>query len=1081
MQILFLLAYACSGFAGLVYEVSWTRLMTLEMGRGIAASSTVLAAFMGGLALGAALTGRWAGTLSASRALRIYAALEVGVAVLAVALPLELRALTPMFAAAYQDGSNGFTFGVVRLVASLVLLLLPTMALGATFPVAIRWFASERQHGSRLAGRLYAANTVGAAIGSVLAGFVLLPALGVFGTLTTGALASLAAATAAWVLSTKHAVVDAAVVTQATTTVPPSTMPPSTMPPKTTQPARSKRAQGKVGTERPREDRSRSVAVFEEAPRPVLAAALLAITGAATFSAEVAWTRVFSLLVGPSTYAFAATVATFVAGLALGATIASLVSARTRRPAAFAALCFAAASVASVWASNAAGSSLPREVALAFATLPDVSVVARALRLALVVLPMAIAIGAAFPTALQLASDVHASPRTLGFVYAVNTIAGVCGSLLTGFVLVPAFGLEHTLTAVAILLGVGAVVAALGSRASMLVRGLVIAPLAAAVVMFVGRGPWDRDLLASGAYKYASAIAPGLDVESALRFGTLVYYRDGATATVSVKRLAGALSLAIDGKVDASTGGDMLTQKLLAHLPLLLHGDAKHVCIIGLGSGITAASALTHDVVDVDVLEISPEVAEASRLFAQGGTSPLDDPRTRLLVADGRTHLALADRTYDVIVAEPSNPWMAGVAALFTREFFESARRRLSDHGVICQWVNTYDISIDDLKSVVATFTSVFPHATLWLAGDGDLLLLGSMDPMAPRIDRLAERWTTGTPSNDLKTVGVMSSFELLSMYVAGEEGAARFGSGEGLQSDDKMALEFSAPRALHTAAQRDNVRTLRSLEAPDRRPAGVARAWARATGEDHAHRSAIFRRAGAFDAAYDAARTAIEKSPDSGDALQALIEASAPLGRQTEAAALLTSTANSHPDLVAPRVALSRLHASMGAIDAAIADVSPIVQQHPENIAALEQLASIFADVGDADRLGAVVATLSQHAERSGTAYYTAAHHFLRGELDSALTAANRALAIDPRFARAQNLAGAIYATRGDTASARKAFEASLALDSQDPATYQNLALLEMNTGNPAGAARLFGEALSLDPSSDAARQGLARARSAL
>ena len=173
IQILFLLAYACSGLAGLVYEVSWTRLMTLEMGRGVAASSTVLAAFMGGLALGAALAGRWAGRLSASRALRVYAALELSVAVLAVALPFELRALTPVFAAAYRDGAGGVTFGLVRLVASLALLLLPAMALGATFPVAIRWFASQRQQGSRLAGRLYAANTVGAAIGSVLAGFIL--------------------------------------------------------------------------------------------------------------------------------------------------------------------------------------------------------------------------------------------------------------------------------------------------------------------------------------------------------------------------------------------------------------------------------------------------------------------------------------------------------------------------------------------------------------------------------------------------------------------------------------------------------------------------------------------------------------------------------------------------------------------------------------------------------------------------------------------------------------------------------------------------------------------------------------------
>ena len=1049
-QILFLLAYACSGLAGLVYEVSWTRLLTLEMGRGIAATSTVLAAFMSGLALGAALSGRWAVRLSAAQALRAYAALELIAAVLAVALPFELRALTPLFAAAYRDGAGGFTFGLVRVVASCALLLLPAMAIGATFPVAVRWFASGRHDASRPTGRLYAANTTGAAIGAIAAGFLLLPAIGLLRTLFIGAGASLAAGGAALALSAKQTPVD---------------VPDVNPSPTTSAGARVSRAQGRPRSERSRSERPRVIAQLDDGPRPGLAAALLAITGAVTFSAEVVWTRVLSLLAGPSTYAFAATVATFVAGLAIGATIASLLFARTRYPAAVVALCLATASAASIWATSAAGTSLPHAAALAFATSPTASIVARALRLSLVMLPMAMAIGAAFPAALQLATDTRASPRTVGLVYAVNTIAGVVGSLATGFVLIPTLGLERTLDVVAGVLVTGAIVAAGASRASTVVRSLAVAPVVAAVLMLVSRGAWDRDLLASGAYKYASAIAPGLDVESALTFGTLVYYRDGATATVSVKRL---------------TGGDMLTQKLLAHLPLLLHGNAKRVCIIGLGSGITAASALTHEVHDVDVLEISPEVAEASRLFAQGGRSPLDDPRTRLLVADGRTHLALSERSYDVIIAEPSNPWMAGVAALFTREFFESARRRLAEHGVICQWVNTYDISRADLTSVVATFTSVFPHATLWLAGDGDLLLVGSVDPVEPRIEQLVERWAGGAARSDLEAVGVTSPFQVLSMFVAGEEGAARFRSGGVLQTDDRMALEFSAPRALHNGAQRDNVSALRSLVPPNRRPPAVVRAWAQATGEDHARRSAILRRAGAFDAAYDAARTAVDKAPDSVDALQALVEASAPLGRQADAVALLTSTADRHPGLVAPRVALSRLHASIGAIDAAIADVSDIVSQRPDESAALEQLASIFADVGDADRLGAVLAVLGGHTERAGSAYYTAAHHFLRGELDPALAAAERALVVDPRFARAQNLVGAIHATRGDTTAARHAFEASLALDAQDPATYQNLALLELNVGNIARAVRLFGEALSLDPASDVARQGLARARAA-
>ncbi len=215
------------------------------------------------------------------------------------------------------------------------------------------------------------------------------------------------------------------------------------------------------------------------------------------------------------------------------------------------------------------------------------------------------------------------------------------------------------------LLVVGALLVVLGESFEWTVRLRAIVPAAAAAVLLATASPWDRELLASGAYKYASAVPKGLDLETALKAGTLIYDRDGSAASVSVKRLTGDLSLAIDGKIDASTTGDMLTQKLLAHLPLLLHENPRQVNVIGLGSGATVASALTHPVETVEVVEISPEVVEASRLFAGEGRWPLDDPRARLVVGDGRTHLALTSQTYDVIISEPSNPWMAGVAALF--------------------------------------------------------------------------------------------------------------------------------------------------------------------------------------------------------------------------------------------------------------------------------------------------------------------------------------------------------------------------------------------------------------------------------
>jgi len=595
---------------------------------------------------------------------------------------------------------------------------------------------------------------------------------------------------------------------------------------------------------------------------------------------------------------------------------------------------------------------------------------------------------------------------------------------------------------------------------------------------------WDRELLASGSYKYAAAIPPGLDVETALKAGTLVYYKDGATGTVSVKRLTGALSLAIDGKVDASSSGDMLTQKLLAHLPLLVHEDPHDVCIIGLGSGGTLASALTHPIRRADVLEISPEVADASRLFARetpGQTSPLDDPRTRLIVADGRTHLQLSRQRYDVIVSEPSNPWMAGVAALFTREFFEAAKARLNERGILCQWVNTYDISTRDLQSIVATFSAVFPHGTMWLIGDGDLLLLGASEPIEPRLAGMAQAWRRPGVADDLRAIAVADPFGVLSMFVGGDDAVTKFGAGAVVQVDDRMALEFSAPLALRTLERRENVVRLRELARSSRRPEVVAAAWAAADRDALTRRAVMLQQAGAFNAAYDAAADLIQQAPEASQALAALVECAVASNRQDEAVVLLKKTINTHPRLAAPRIALSRLQAATGDAPAAVQVALEAAAIQPVDPAALEQLASVFADTGDADRLAPVVEALARYPERAGSRYYAAALHFLRGDLPAAETAAGQAIAIDAKLARAQNLLGAVRATRGDTGAARGAFEAALLLDPHDATAYRNLGLLELNTGNPTAASRLFAESLSLDPGSAPARAGLQRAREML
>jgi spermidine synthase len=287
-------------------------------------------------------------------------------------------------------------------------------------------------------------------------------------------------------------------------------------------------------------------------------------------------------------------------------------------------------------------------------------------------------------------------------------------------------------------------------------------------------------------------------------------------------------SLVIDGKVDASNMGDMLTQRLLGLLPVLLHADPQEICIIGLGSGVTVGSALAPGVVrHADVVEISPEVVNASAFFERENGRALDMPGVRLIVGDGRSHLLLSARRYDVIVSEPSNPWMAGIGALFTREFFEAARARLKPDGLICQWAHTYDISPNDLRSIVRTFASVFPESTMWLVGEGDLLLIGSNGAaIESRLAAIATRWQLGsTPAllNDVAIAGSAAPFALLSMFAGGPAEVKRFGAGAAIQSDDRMALEFSTPRAIAGRAARQ--KAFAREPAGRRRGAGGARA----------------------------------------------------------------------------------------------------------------------------------------------------------------------------------------------------------------------------------------------------------------
>ena len=1050
---LFFVCYGVSGAAALIYQVVWVRLFGLVLGHTVASSSIVLAAFMCGLAVGASAAGRL--RLSPSTALAAYAALEGLIAIFAVCIPAALLALEPVLAWAYADGHASAGFVVVRTGISFVLLGLPAAAMGATFPLAVSWLVeqADRQRSKHDpvitgAGSLYTANTIGAAAGAIAAGFWLIPAFGLRATTWSAVALNLGAAAGALWLFQRHRLA-------------PSVAAPA-------QPS-------KRGRFRP--------AAIES--QPALASAAAALSGFSALVFEVTWSRLIALIIGPTTYAFAIMAASFIVGIAAGSTLGVRVSRVSSRRVVWLCASLMIAAAGTVLAAWFTATRVPFIIARyvsassAFAPL----LFRQAAVLGLMLVAASVAFGATFTLSLATASSSPGSAaRDTSRVYTANTIGAVAGAIAAGFFFVPHFGLESTfLHTGRLLIATGAGLALVAGARLLIPRrsAMLVALVALALVAGTFALPaWNSSLLASGLYKYAR----GLDAESlevGVQAGRLEYYKEGASGTVSVKTLGGTRSLAIDGKVDASNGGDMLTQRLLGLLPTLAHDNPRNALVIGLGSGVTADAVVASKTVEhLDVVEISPEVVQAASLFEEENRKVLGAPGVQLLVGDGRTHLQLTSRRYDVIVSEPSNPWMAGVAALFTREFFQAARDRLTAGGIFCQWTHTYELAAEDLRSIVITFASVFPNGTMWLVSDGDLLLIGvNGDDVRRMVGNIRTRSNEQSVGTFLERAGIPregAPFFLLSLYAGGPAELEVYGGDAALQSDDLMALEFRAARAMY-APPEGNAPTLRALANRAVHPGEVESVLAKARAEDWIVRGRVALKAEAFGMAHDSFRRAAAINNDSVEALRGAVTAAGALQQLPQEIEFLRKRAAEAPRNSAVRVALSNALAMAGDMEAAIAAAVDANQVDPESPYPLEQLASILADVGDSAKLQPVAeALVTRFPDREDSRYYNASSLFLRNRIGEAQEETRRHLARHPKDARGHNLRGILCATAKDLSCARSAFEASLQLNPRDASVYTNLGNLHLELAQREDAIRLYREAVAIDPAAVEAKDRL-------
>ena len=761
--VLFLL-FLISGATGLVYELIWTRKLILVFGGTTYAITTTLVAFMGGLGLGSYLAGR------ISRHLRrpglVYGLLEIAIGVYALLVPLLLGMAEPLYRAMYPlVHDQPWLLTAARFVVGALVLAAPTTMMGATLPLLVRHITSHGGQIGRSVGTLYGVNTFGAAGGAMLAGFILIPWFGLITATQMAAAANIAVGLiAAFWLRSEVAEVE---------------------------PLRAAK-DGPSGDEIGPGLRRGLMLVF-------------AISGFAAMVYQIMWTRTLVLSLGSSTYSFTCILAAFILGLALGALVIARFADRGASPIvmigvvevliglsavlvtpAYGLLPYIMYDLSRDWGASAYEWLLAAEFAIAIA----------------VTLVPTLLMGALFPLVTRaLSTGRDDAGRATGKAYGINTLGTITGAFLAGFVLIrgDVLGVRNSVVLASVLNGLagfGLLYATCMPRT--MNRRLIPAAIALVLIPIVGLwvGQWNTLALSAGAFAANSptAFAESMDIK---------YEGEGVDLNVIVASERGKdnLLLTVNATINASTTyHDMSTNMLMSHLPLLLTPKQENVCIIGLGCGVTLGSAAQHaGVKQLDCVEISQEVIHGAELFHDYNFDVLSgkDDRVRMILGDGRNHLLLTEQKYNVIISEPSHPWMAGIANLFTQEFFELCNRRLADDGLCLVWLHGYGMSVEDFRLVTRTLASVFPYVSVWELNPDDFALIAGRQPPRIPLSEVEKRFASRAVREDLYRVGMGDLAKLLGRFYTDGD-ALRAWAGHGpIHHDNHATLEFTTPREL--------------------------------------------------------------------------------------------------------------------------------------------------------------------------------------------------------------------------------------------------------------------------------------------
>ncbi len=793
LSFLIIFCFFFSGLSGLIYEILWTRMTVSVVGGAPFAVATILTVFMGGLGLGAYLASRTIDRIQQPlKLVRLYGILELLIGAYGLVFPLLLIIFKPIYGVIYNQLFEHFMlYNLLTFVATSILLIVPVTLMGATLPILCRFYVTRLGHLGTHAGRLYGLNTIGAAAGSLVCGFWLISLFGIWGTLAV-----------AVAINTIIGVLTVAVSYRVKL-------------PEFDYEATKDDTGSDL--EKPR----------QEYPGAVVGALIIfAVSGYCAMAYEVIWTKLLGIIVGPTTYSFTIVLVTFIVGLALGSMLFGWLADRTRNTIRLLIGTQIAAALFALITSEILGSSqlFFAKLIYVFQDHFTMRTLLKGVSLFVFMIPPTLCLGATFPLVGKIyTQSISKVGRSIGRAYAVNTIGAVLGSFMAGFILIPLIGKQNGLSLVIgfqLVTTLLVVIMLMVKNRERIVRWSPYLVVAAIGTVLCFQYPvFNRHLLSLGkAYRvndisvvlrgggWLNSLLNGDEILSRIERGQLLFFGDGIGGFTTVLKSEYQMGdthliMANSGKADASTVSDMCTQTLSAHLPMIFHPDASRVLVVGLGSGVTGGEVLHYPADEVDIIEINEQVVAASDYFGPWNNNVVNDPRTNMIIQDGRAHLELTKETYDVIISEPSNPWMAGLAALFTKEYFTLAKDALDDGGIFVQFIHSYRMDWSSFALVGRTFADVFPNSIMVSTAPSrlgpDYLLVGFKGSGRHRLEVAQKNLGHAQRSGNI----ALSDARLIYMMIVAENLRELFGEGP-INSDASPLLEFAAPKLIYSHSE---------------------------------------------------------------------------------------------------------------------------------------------------------------------------------------------------------------------------------------------------------------------------------------